>query len=52
MTKILYTGITEICTCMNVSDYGTLFTKYIYIFFTISYSLPHCISIKKSKSNI
>lgn len=49
MTKILYTGITEIC--MNVSDYGTLFTKYIY-FFTISYFLPHCISIKKSKSNI
>lgn len=30
MTKILYTGITEICTCMNVSDYGTLFTKYIF----------------------
>lgn len=29
MTKILYTGITEIC--MNVSDYGTLF-KNIYIF--------------------
>lgn len=28
MTKILYTGITEIC--MNVSDYETLFTKYIY----------------------
>lgn len=28
MTKIVYTGITEIC--MNVSDYGTLFTKYIF----------------------
>lgn len=48
MTKILYTGITEIR--MNVSDYETLFTQYI--FFTISYFLPHCISIKKSKSKL
>lgn len=33
MTKIVYTGITEIC--MNVSDYGTLFTKYIFFFYNI-----------------
>lgn len=48
MTKILYKGITEIR--MNVSDYE-LYLHNIY-FFTISYFLPHCISIKKSKSKL
>lgn len=45
MTKILYTGITEIC--MNVSDYGTLFTKYI--FFFLQY-LISCLIVSVLKS--